>query len=92
MANYIPMDHNYEYYLDGLHDPHDIIVLLYDPLINRFIDGSFGDVIHNIYQIVTPWQVSLFKAKKEDMAFTSVNGDYLIELVWPEFVYVKDYS
>jgi hypothetical protein len=69
--------------LDQKYDPHDTIVLFYDIGVNRFID-EYGNAIHDIYRILTPRQVMLFKWYETDCVFPDVTGKYLVELVYPD--------
>ena len=70
-------------------DPHDTIMLWYDVGENRFIDGDMGNVIHNIHQIIEPWKVALFRKKKVGMIFPDVTNKYLVELVYPDYMYIR---
>ena len=68
------------------------IEIYYDPRINRFIDEG-GFVIHNIYEILLPWQIEWAKeASKEEpyICLESPKG-HIVEIFFPceyeEFVY-----
>lgn len=51
---------------------------------NVFIDGE-GEVVFEIFEIITPNDLCLFKKYKEDMLFTHrTEKDILVELYWPE--------
>lgn len=91
--NYIGMDdtrfYDFDYYFDDIgidYDPHDTICLFYDVGVNGFID-NYGRVILDIHRLLTPWQLMLFKRRKEDMVFPDVTNSFLIELVYPDPIY-----
>lgn len=69
-----------DYYCGMGYDPHDTILLIYDPEINRFIDGSFGNVVYNIHSMLAPWQIAMFK-EKGDCVFPDPTNSFLIELL-----------
>lgn len=70
------------------YDPHDTIAFYYDAGINRFVNEK-GDVIHNIYHFVTPSQVYVFKKEKKSSAFPDITDSYLIELIYPDYSYIR---
>jgi len=67
------------------YDPHDTIVLVYDEDSNRFIDGHFGNVIHDIHRLLAPWQITLFKAQNDCCVFPDVTNSFLVELDYLPF-------
>jgi len=79
----IMIDRLYSHY-----DPHDTIMLFYDVGVNIFVDER-GDIHHDIYRLLKPWQVFLFKNKKECMTFPDVTNTFLIELVYPDYMYLR---
>lgn len=74
--------------LGKAYDPHDTIILFYDISVNRFID-MFGEVIHDIHRLLSPSQIILFKKEEIDMTFPDVSNSFLIELVYPDYLYTK---
>lgn len=69
---------------------HDhVLTLFYDVGYNQFIESFSGEDVMNIHRLLTPSQVFLFKTKKETMAFPSVSGLFLVELVYPEDYYLR---
>jgi len=70
--------------LDLGYDLDDSITLEYDPDRNIFIDLSFGHVVNNIYDLLKPWQIYLFKHYKRDYIFPDVTDRFLVELYWPD--------
>ena len=70
--------------IDGRYDPADIVTLEYNLELNRFIDLSFGNIIHDIHRLLTPWQIMLFKKEQCDKCFPDVTDTFLVELYWPE--------
>jgi hypothetical protein len=56
--------------------------LYYDIKKNLFFDDDSFEV-WNLFSIVSPNMVYLFKHKKEDMLVYGVTGE-LVELIWPE--------
>lgn len=69
--------------MDDGYDPHNVMSLLYNIEMNRFEDASFGNIIHNIYDYLQPWQIFLFKKTKRHMVFPDVTNSFLIELLYP---------
>ena len=54
----------------------------YDRENNWFIDAG-GFVVFNIFLIITPVTLFVFKHQKEYMLVTSMTGE-LVELIWPD--------
>lgn len=73
---------------DPYYDPHDTIMLFYDVEANSFID-TFGNVQHDIYRLLKPWQIFLFKYYEEDQVFPDVTNTFLVELVYPDYMYLR---
>lgn len=77
-------------YLDySKYDPHDTIALWYDVSINRFVDALLGTVVHDIHRLLAPWQIMLFKTQKMDYVFPDVTDSFLVELIYPDYLYIK---
>lgn len=104
---YPTLEDDIDLYIDHLcsevyYDPHDTICLFYDSGINRFVDSAFGNVIHDIYRLLTPSQVMLFKKNKESAVYPDITNKFLVELVYPdhlnpedikiELIYIKRFS
>lgn len=89
MGNYIDMDDIDSNELFHQYDYHDTAMFWYDAGINRFVDASFGNVIHDIFRFLHPWQILLFKSEKESMTFPDVTDSFLIELIYPDEFYTK---
>jgi 4-amino-4-deoxy-L-arabinose transferase-like glycosyltransferase len=67
----------------------DIRQIFYDEKDNFYVDDC-GYVIPNIYSIIEPNIIYLFRSKKEDMFVYSAHGEY-IELIYePEYEYVRN--
>jgi len=71
----------YDFYYspDAKFDLNNTVVLFYDKESNRFIDGNFGHVIHDIYRILEPWQLTLF-IENGDSVFSDKTNSHLIEI------------
>ena len=54
--------------------------LYYDSQSNKIFD-EFGDLIYNIFSIVSPNMLSIFRNKKKTMTVYGINGG-LIELIY----------
>lgn len=50
---------------------------------NRMVD-EWGNIVHDIYKIITPNDLMMFKKKKEYMFVRGVQGEY-VELIYPSF-------
>lgn len=70
-------------YFYNRYDHNDILTLLFDEGINRFVDTQ-GNIINNIYKILTPNQVMLFKKEKEYVLTPDVSNTRLVELIYFE--------
>jgi len=83
-------DYNLAEYLYNYYDPHDTIMLFYDVDANIFVD-TYGTIYLDvyIYNILHPWQVFLFKHHKENCTFPDVTNTFLVELVYPDYMYLK---
>lgn len=83
-------DSNLDEYLYDYYDPHDTIMLLYDADVNVFVD-TYGTIYHDIYiyDILHPWQIFLFKRRKENCTFPDVTNKFLVELVYPDYMYLR---
>lgn len=77
---------------DDMFDPHETVGLFYDAGINRFIDMKNGDIVNDIYRLVTPSDVFLFKRKKESITIPDRSNTFLVEMVYPDYLYVRKYS
>lgn len=73
------------------YDPHDEMMLFYDIRINRFVEGSFGYVVHDIHRLLAPWQIEIFKREKSDCIFPDITNSFLIELIYPDEWYTEWY-
>jgi hypothetical protein len=62
---------------------HKFVTLLFDEDINRFVDGM-GNVVHDIFRIITPNQFMLFKKYKEMVVLSDVTNTYGVTLVYLE--------
>ena len=71
--NYIPMEDC---------DEESIMEICYDPELNYFIDSSFGNIIYNIYELLEPWKIRLFKEEKTDRMFWSRGNSFFINLYY----------
>ena len=102
MGNYISMDiyqyrssrdlseiYDLYYANEAEYDPHETLMLWYDVGINRFVDVMNGNVMHDIHRILAPWQIALFKKDKTDYVFPDVTNTFLVELVYPDYMYTK---
>jgi len=86
-------DRRWDIILDRLYsnyDPHDTILLLYEAEDNIFID-MHGTIYHDIYiyDILHPWQIFLFKHHKKNYTFPDVTNSFLVELVYPDYMYLE---
>jgi hypothetical protein len=61
----------------------DIVSYYYDKEANVLIDGDMGAVVFDIFKVITPNELMLFKLKQDYMIFKK--GNQVIELHWPEF-------
>lgn len=68
----------------SMYDPHDRMMLYYDVENNFFIDVSFGHVVLDIYRLLTPWQITVFKREKVDCVFSDITNTFLVDLVYPD--------
>lgn len=75
-------------YLYSHYDPHDTILLFYDVGANIFVDDR-GDVHYDIHRILHPWQIYLFKQYKENCTFPDITNKFLVELVYPDYMYLR---
>jgi len=75
-------------YFYNYYDPHDTIMLYYDVGANIFVD-DYGNIYHDIYHLLHPWQVFLFKKYKECCTFPNVTNTFLVELVYPDYMYLR---
>lgn len=71
------------------YDPRKCLALYYDETINMFFEveeyeAGFLEPIHNIYQILEPWKVMLFK-ENGDCVFPDRTNSFLVELNWLPF-------
>lgn len=60
-------------------DEHNTITLFFDRRINRFID-EYGNVVHDIYRIITPNQLLMFKEGLLYMCH-DITCSYIVELI-----------
>ena len=70
-------------------DDHEVVSLFYNPDINRFID-EFGSVIQDIFRLITPSQLMIFKEYKNHYVVPDVTNSFLVELVHPEDFDLED--
>lgn len=68
--------------LDGLLDD---VTLFYDDLRNVIIDEG-GYIVYNIFSIITPNTLRLFRYYKDHMIVRGIHGQ-TVELIWPEHEY-----
>jgi hypothetical protein len=73
---------------DALFGESGVMVLVYDPEINRFKD-DFGQVIDWIYKIIRPIQFMMFKKNKSNCIVRDVTNSFLVELVYPGWGGIK---
>ena len=76
-----------EYYWCQGYDPRKTLMLYYDERENIFFEpGVCGtlDPVPNIYQILEPWKIMLFK-KNGECVFTDRTKSFLVELEWLPF-------
>jgi hypothetical protein len=59
------------------------ITLFFDPDINRFVDGM-GNVIHDIYRLITPKQFYLFRLHKDMRSVKDVTNSYMVTVIYLE--------
>jgi hypothetical protein len=57
-------------------------LLFYDEVQNLLMDSE-GYIVYNIFEIICPNDLFLFKTQKEDLMVRGKNGQY-VELIWPE--------
>ena len=62
---------------------HEVLTLLYCPDINRFSDG-FGSIIHDIFRLVTPGQLMIFREYKNIYVVPDITNSFLVELIYPD--------
>lgn len=67
---------------ESMTDEENVLYLLYDPRINRFID-DFGAIRDDIFRFITPGQVMLFKKNKNKFLTPDITHSFLVELVYP---------
>lgn len=75
-----------DYYIDlyfSQFDPHDGIMIFYDKCHNIFIESAFGYRV-DIYQLLTPDDVLIFKRLGMDQSFPDRTGKFLVDLVHME--------
>lgn len=72
----------YQVYENSLVEDDEDILLFYDEERNVMIDFN-GRVVFNIFEIISPNVLFLFKKHKEHMVVRGRNG-VRIELIWPE--------
>lgn len=69
---------------DNQYNEEDMVSLEYDPERQGFIDWTYGGyLVHDIYRLLKPWQVFLFKHYKRNYIFPDVTGKFLVEMYWP---------
>jgi hypothetical protein len=57
------------------------VTLFYDSDINRFVDG-FGNVIHDIFRLITPGQLMLFRERKGMDLINDVTNSFKVTLIY----------
>jgi hypothetical protein len=57
--------------------------LYYDPKINRFRD-DIGNVVHDIYRLITPDQFRVFRTYKNIYLIPDITNKFFVELIWYE--------
>jgi hypothetical protein len=62
---------------------HKYITLFYDQNINRLVDG-FGNVINNIYRIITPNQFMLFRKNMDMRTVMDITNEFKVTLIYLE--------
>jgi hypothetical protein len=68
--------------IPGVHDEKGYVTLYYD-LDSNMISDKFGDIIYDIFQILSPNQLFLFKKKGGPSCFIKdKTNSYLVELVY----------
>jgi hypothetical protein len=60
---------------------HKFVTLLYDEEINRFLDGM-GNVVDDIFRLITPSQVMVFKKYKEMCVVGGVDESVKVTLIY----------
>ena len=60
---------------------HKFVTLFYDPDINRFVDG-FGKVMHDIFRLITPDQLMLFRQNKNICSVKDVSNSFFVSLIY----------
>jgi hypothetical protein len=60
------------------------MVLLYDPDYNYFTD-KYGWIQYDIYRILTPNQIMLFKKKRTNCSFLDVTGKFIVRIIYNMF-------
>ncbi len=60
----------------------DVYTLYYDMTTNMMVNEN-GFEVFNVFSVITPNTLMLFKARQKDMIVRGVTGQ-LIELVWPD--------
>lgn len=78
-----------EYYWYLGFDPCKTLMLYYDESVNMFFevgayDNGFLEPVFDIYRILEPWKVKLFK-KNGNCVFPSRNRNFIVELTWLPF-------
>lgn len=79
----MPVEDIENYYIDlyfSRFDPHDGIMIFYDKFQNIFIESSFGYKV-DIYQILTPDDVLIFKKLGTNQTFPDKTNKFLVDLV-----------
>lgn len=71
-----------EYYFYGRYDLRETLTLYYVAIGNYFYDNK--GPIFNIYEILEPWKVRLFK-EKGPIVFPDRTNSFLVELEWLPF-------
>jgi hypothetical protein len=64
----------------------EVMQIYYNASTNQFMDEG-GYEIFNIYRVLSPNVIFLFKYKKDDMFAYGVNGEY-IELIYEDYNYI----
>lgn len=78
-----------EYYHNKGYDPRKTLFLYYDESVNMFFEvGSYNngflEPVFDIYRILEPWQVMLFK-ENGYCVFPSRDRSFIVELTWLPF-------
>jgi hypothetical protein len=61
----------------------EVMSLFYDVDENRFMD-EFGSLIHDIFRLITPGQLMIFRKYKEVYLVRDRSNSFYVEMIYPD--------